>query len=45
MKKLWEATEKDSKKYNEISKNLEDENATLKVRMAKLDKENKELKD
>lgn len=29
----------------EISRNLEDENASLKVRMAKLDKDNKELKD
>jgi len=29
----------------EISRNLEDENASLKVRMAKFDKENKELKD
>jgi len=45
MKKLWENTEKDSKKYMDISRNLEDENASLKVRMSKLDKENKELKD
>jgi len=45
MKKLWEATEKDSKKYMQVSRNLEDENASLKIRMAKVDKENKELKD
>jgi len=45
MKKLWEATEKDSKKYMQVSRNLEDENASLKIRMAKVDKENKEFKD
>lgn len=45
MKKLWEATEKDSKKYMQVSRNLEDENASLKIRMSKVDKENKELKD
>jgi hypothetical protein len=45
MKKLWEATEKDSRKYQDVSRNLEDENASLKVRMSKVDKENKELKD
>jgi len=29
----------------QVSRNLEDENASLKIRMSKVDKENKELKD
>jgi len=45
MKDLWEKSQKEQKKSHEVKNKLEDENVALKVRLEKMEKEHKELKD